>query len=232
MMDRPVVLVAGASRGLGLELVRQFADRGWQVIATMRDPGRAEELLRLQAERSAQISISLLDISDAGSTAALKTELRGSSLDVLFINAGIMGPSHHDPTRVTDDELQALMLTNALAPVRLARALLENLREASGVLVFMTSQLGSVARNETGNHDLYRASKAALNSLSRSFVAKLNHRIAVLSLHPGWVRTDMGGANAPLDAATSVAGMIDLVERARGTSGHRYLDYQGNVIPW
>lgn len=232
MTDRPVVLVAGASRGLGLELVRQFAARGWQVIATVRDRGRADELLRLQAERSAQISISLLDISDAGSIAALKAELGGKSLDVLFINAGIMGPNHHDPTRITDDEFQSLMLTNALSPIRLARALLENLKEPSGVLVFMTSQLGSVARNETGSYDLYRASKAALNSLTRSLVAKLSRRVTVLSLHPGWVRTDMGGANATLDAPTSVAGMIDLVERARGTGGHHYLDYQGNVIPW
>lgn len=233
MTDRPSILIAGASRGLGLELARQFADRNWSVIATARNMSSADGLARLQAERSDRISISLLDMSDPASAARLKAELSGRLIDVLYVNAGIMGPAHHDAAKITDGEFQSLMLTNALAPIRLATALLDNIRDGSGVIVFMTSQLGSVARNETGGYDLYRASKAALNSLTRSFVAKLPpRRLAVLSLHPGWVRTDMGGQNAPLDAGTSVAGMIDIVERARGTRGHRFLDYQGKVIPW
>lgn len=228
MTDRPVVLVAGASRGLGLELARQFVRRGWQVIATARDPSAAQDLTR-----SERLSVKRLDIADRESVSGLKAELGGQSLDVLYVNAGIMGPTHHDPMRITEDEFQSLMLTNVLAPVRLAITFLDNLRDGSGVIVFMTSQLGSVARNEGGGHDLYRASKAALNTLTRSFAARLGRRkLAVLSLHPGWVRTDMGGKNAPLDAGTSVAGMIDIVERARGTHGHRFLDYQGNVIPW
>lgn len=233
MTDRPIILIAGASRGLGLELVRQFADRDWRVIATVRDVQGAHELVRLQVERSDRISISLLDIKDPESIAALKGELGEQPVDVLYINAGIMGPTHHDVTKITDGEFQSLMLTNALAPVRLAAALLDNIRDGSGVMVFMTSQLGSVSRNESGGYDLYRASKAALNSLTRSFAAKLPpRRLAVLSLHPGWVKTDMGGKNAPLDARTSVAGMLDLVEKARGTGGHRFLDYQGKSIPW
>lgn len=233
MSERPVVLVAGASRGLGLELVRQFADRGWQVIGTARDVTRAPELIRLQGERPDRIAIKALDIAKPESIAALKAELGDTRLDVLYINAGIMGPGHHDPARVTDAEFDELMLTNALAPIRLAAALRGNLRDDKSVVVFMTSQLGSVARNEGGGYDLYRASKAALNSLTRSFVAKLpSPRPTVLSLHPGWVKTDMGGAQAPLDAPTSVAGMLDVVERARGAGGHRFLDYQGKEIPW
>ncbi len=233
MTDRPVILIAGTSRGLGLELVRQFAERNWTVIATVRDVKSADGLVRLQAERSDRISISLLDIRDPDSVARLKAGLVGRTIDVLYINAGIMGPTHHDAAKITDEEFQSLMLTNALAPIRLAKALLGNIRDGSGVLVFMTSQLGSVTRNVTGGYDLYRASKAALNSLTRSLVAKLPPRwLAVLSLHPGWVRTDMGGENAPLDAKTSVAGMLDLVEKARGTSGHRFLDYLGSTIPW
>lgn len=231
MTDRPIILIAGASRGLGLELVHQFADRNWSVIATVRKS--TDELVRLQAERPSQISIGLLDISDPDSVARLKAELGGRTIDVLYVNAGIMGPTHHDAAKITDGEFQSLMLTNALAPIRLATALLGNIRDGTGVIVFMTSQLGSIARNESGGYDLYRASKAALNSLTRSFVAKLpRRRLAVLSLHPGWVRTDMGGENAPLDARTSVAGMLDLVERSRGASGHRFLDYQGKPIPW
>ncbi|WP_119273330.1 SDR family oxidoreductase [Taklimakanibacter deserti] len=233
MADRPVVLVAGASRGLGLELARQFAERDWQVIATVRNLDGAPDLARLQTERPDRIAINRLDIADQSSVAAFKAEIGDRRLDVLYINAGIMGPRHHDPMRISDDEFQSLMLTNALAPVRFATTFLGNLREGTGVFVFMTSQLGSVARNEGGDYDLYRASKAALNTLTRSFVARLGARkLAVLSFHPGWVKTDMGGAKAPLDAETSVAGMIGIVEGARGTSGHRFLDYQGNVIPW
>lgn len=233
MRERPAVLVAGASRGLGLELVRQFADRGWQVIGTVRDVTRAPELIRLQGERPDRIAIKALDIATPESVAALKAELGDTRLDVLYINAGIMGPGHHDPRRVTDAEFDELMLTNALAPIRLAAELSGNLRDDKSVVVFMTSQLGSIARNEGGGYDLYRASKAALNSLTRSFVAKLpSPRPTVLSLHPGWVKTDMGGAQAPLDAPTSVAGMLDVVERARGAGGHRFLDYQGKEIPW
>ena len=233
MGERPVVLVAGASRGLGLELVRQFADRGWRVIGTARDVTRAPELIRLQGERPDRIAIKALDLTAPESIAALKAELSGERLDVLYINAGIMGPTHHDPTRITDGEFDGLMLTNALAPIRLATALLGKLRDEKSVVVFMTSQLGSILENDTGGYDLYRASKAALNSLTRSFVARLQPpRPTVLSLHPGWVKTDMGGASAPLDAPTSVAGMLDMVERARGAGGHRFLDYQGREIPW
>lgn len=233
MRERPVVIVAGASRGLGLELVRQFVDRGWTVIGTARDVTRAPDLIRLQGERPDRISIKALDIAKPESIAALKAELGGECLDVLYVNAGIMGPAHHDPARVTEEEFEQLMLTNALAPIRLAKALLGNLRDEKSVLVFMTSQLGSVARNESGGYDLYRASKAALNSLTRSFVAKLpSPRPTVLSLHPGWVKTDMGGAQAPLEAPASVAGMLDIVEAARGTGGHHFLDYQGKEIPW
>jgi NAD(P)-dependent dehydrogenase (short-subunit alcohol dehydrogenase family) len=233
MSERPVVLIAGASRGLGLELVRQFANRGWTVIGTARDVTRAHELIRLQGERPDRIAIKALDLTAPESVMALKAELGGGRLDVLYINAGIMGPTHHDPVRISDSEFEQLMLTNALAPIRLAKALLGNLRDDKSVVVFMTSQLGSVARNESGGYDLYRASKAALNSLTRSFVAKLpSPRPTVLSLHPGWVKTDMGGTEAPLDASTSVAGMVDIVEAARGAGGHRFLDYQGKEIPW
>ncbi|MGE3876701.1 MAG: SDR family oxidoreductase [Parvibaculaceae bacterium] len=233
MSDRPVVLVAGASRGLGLELVRQFAGRDWQVIATARDLDRAQDLVRLQAEWPDRITTCRLDIADQESVSSLKTGIGDRRLDVLYVNAGIMGPEHHDPMRIGEDEFHALMLTNALAPIRLATALLGNVRDGTGVIVFMTSGLGSVAQNDDGGYDLYRASKAALNSLTRSFVAKLGQRrLAVLSLHPGWVRTEMGGEAAPLDAETSIAGVIDVVEQARGTSGHRFLDYRGNAIPW
>ena len=233
MRERPVVLVAGASRGLGLELVRQFADRGWTVIGTAREVTRASELIRLQGERPDRISIRALDIAKPESVAALKVELGDASLDVLYINAGIMGPNHHDPARISDAEFDELMLTNALAPIRLAGALIGNLRDEKSVVAFMTSQLGSILENDNGGYDLYRASKAALNSLTRSFVARLRPpRPTVLSLHPGWVKTDMGGAKAPLEAPESVAGMLDIVEAARGAGGHRFLDYQGREIPW
>ncbi|MBV8591392.1 MAG: SDR family NAD(P)-dependent oxidoreductase [Acetobacteraceae bacterium] len=126
-----------------------------------------------------------------------------------------------------------MFYTNAVAPVRLARTLMDRMREPDAVIAFMTSIMGSVALNTEGGAELYRASKAALNSLTRSFAAGLRGRpIAVLSFHPGWVRTDMGGEHAPLDVETSVRGIADVLERERGRPGHRFLDYTGHELPW
>lgn len=222
------ILIVGASRGLGLGLARQFSSQGWQVIATVRDPARADALKAL-----AGVRIEALELDDADSLERLAQRLAGTQLDVLYVNAGIAGPQGKPATAASQMEVGQLFFTNAVAPVRLAERLLPLVEQKQGVIVFMSSILGSVETGPGMGMPLYGASKAALNHLTRSFVASLGEStLTVLSMHPGWVKTDMGGSEAPLDVETSARGMTEQVLRAIGQGGHRYLDYQGNPLPW
>ncbi len=223
-------IIIGASRGLGLGLASEFANRGWDVVATARDPGTATALAAAAA--AGGFAMLPVDIDDDDSVAALDSALGDRRFDLIFVNAGIYGPRHNSVVEVNHDEIAALMWTNAIAPLRLATRFLPRVRDG-GTLAFMTSILGSVALGEAGGMDLYRASKASLNIMSRSFVANVvkDRPIAVLNLHPGWVKTDMGTSAAPLEIAESVAGLADVVESSTAP-GHRYLDYTGATLPW
>lgn len=225
MAEQQTAIIIGASRGLGAGLVRELAGRGWDVIGTERAP--SAELAQAGAS-----SIETVDIDDAASIAALAGRLAGRTFDLVFINAGVSGPEHGSAEHVTRDELAALMLTNAIAPVRTARALLPLVRDG-GTVAFMSSVLGSVGGRTHNVFELYSASKAALNSLTRGFAAHdVGERaVGVINVHPGWVQTDMGGAGADIDTATSVNGIADMLAANRGP-GHKYLDYQGQTVPW
>ena len=213
-------IIIGASRGLGLGLAIELAGRGWDVTATQRTPsaGLAE----------AGVTVETVDIDDVAAVTALARRQPGP-FDVVFINAGVTGPQATANT-VAATDLAALMMTNAISPIRTARALLGALKPG-GTMALMTSILGSVTLHTHGMAELYSASKAALNSLTRGFAATDARDFAVLSLHPGWVKTDMGGAGADIDVATSVAGLADLLE-TETAPGHRYLDYTGKTLPW
>ena len=228
MPSNKTALIIGASRGIGLGLVRQLHGAGWQVTATVRTPARASELQALNG-----VLIESLDIDDGAALVALVQRLQGQVFDLLFVNAGIIGPSHQAAAKATAEELGQLFLTNVTAPIRLAERLVGQLRPQTGVLAFMSSGLGSVANPEGNNLALYKASKAALNSLTNSFVCELPEpRPTVLSLHPGWVKTDMGGENAMVEVADSCRGLIAQVERFAGQGGHHFVDYQGQKIDW
>jgi NAD(P)-dependent dehydrogenase (short-subunit alcohol dehydrogenase family) len=232
---RRQALLVGASRGLGLGLAQELVRRGWGVVATAREPKGSEALQTLARERKGSIEIEGLDVASSPSSENFVRAMQNRSFDLLFLNAGVFGPQHQSVHLATEAELDDLLLTNAFAPVRLAYRLVDTVTPDRGVVAFMTSRLGSVAANTSGGMDLYRASKAALNSLSRGFAvcdAVTRRRLTVLSLHPGWVRTDMGGKGAPLDVATSVRGLAEVLEARAGAGGHVFLDYQGNTIPW
>ncbi|TBU78600.1 short-chain dehydrogenase [Pseudomonas daroniae] len=228
MPSNRTALIIGASRGIGLGLVRQLHADGWQVTATVRDPTRATDLQALEGVR-----IESLDIDDNTALQNLVKRLGGQAFDLLFVNAGILGPAHQSAAAATAEELGQLFLTNVVAPIRLAERLVGQLRPHTGVLAFMSSGLGSVANPEGNNLALYKASKAALNSLTNSFVCELPEpRPTVLSLHPGWVKTDMGGDGATVEVIDSCRGLIEQVERHAGRGGHHFVDYQGNPIAW
>ncbi len=222
-------LIIGASRGLGLGLAAELGRRGIAVTATAR--GHAPDLAAAAAASEGRITVATVDIDDDASIAALVAALPGKTFDLVFVNAGVSGPQTGAAT-VDKAGFAALMWTNAVAPIRVAHALLPQLA-AGGTLAFMSSILGSVALNTAGGYDLYRASKAALNTLTRTLWAgKLKDKgVTLLTLHPGWVRTDMGGPSATLSVEESVAGLADVLAANR-TPGHRYLDYTGAELPW
>ncbi|HEY2178378.1 MAG TPA: SDR family oxidoreductase [Caulobacteraceae bacterium] len=226
-------LIVGASRGIGLGLAGEMAGRGWDVVATVRDLEKAKDLIALADKSGGKLRIELVDTAEAGSPEALRERLSGETFDVLVVNAGIGGPRDKNPRTVSHDEFCHLFVTNSLAPVRLAEIFSRQIAAKSGVVGFMTSVLGSVEGASAGGMELYRASKAALNSFTRSFAARHKDQDwAVLSLHPGWVKTDMGGPSAAIDVATSVKGLAEVIERARKDRKSGYFDYKGDTIPW
>lgn len=224
-----IILIVGASRGLGLGLVGEHLKRGFDVIATVR---QAEDEPALKALPGAErLTIHHLDVTSDDDIARLVSALTGP-LDIAFINAGISGPK--SVTAATADELNAVMQTNVFGPVRLAHALADNVREATGILALMSSAMGSIGENKSGGMEVYRATKTAQNSFARSlWLSKTRDRgVTVLSVHPGWVKTDMGGSNADIDIDTSVTGIADQLAAHVGAGTHTFIDYSGRELAW
>jgi NAD(P)-dependent dehydrogenase (short-subunit alcohol dehydrogenase family) len=209
-------------------LAKEFLAQGWDVTATVRSAPKHDEFLKFHD----QVTLDTLDINNPNSVSDFLPRIKGIMFDVVFINAGVGGPTGKDAATVTPEEITHLFLTNAISPVALAMKLVANVKPKSGVLALMTSILGSVTLGCGESVPLYSASKSALNQLTRSFAGSLKTDITVLSLHPGWVKTDMGGPHADIDVATSVRGLIDVLESKAGSHRHEYLDYRGHTIPW
>jgi len=221
-------LIIGASRGLGLGLVKTLLGDGWNVTATVRNPQAADALKALGPVR-----IEKLDMDDQHAVIALSQQLKDETFDLLFVNAGVKGPDNQGPGGATLAEVGQLFFTNAVAPINLAQRFVGQIRDGSGVLAFMSSVLGSVTMPDAPELALYKASKAALNSMTNSFVSQLGDRaLTVLSLHPGWVKTDMGGEGADIDVQTSTRGLVDQVNAFAGKGGHHFVNYRGETIPW
>ncbi|MGY4815009.1 SDR family oxidoreductase [Pseudomonas chlororaphis subsp. piscium] len=227
MSTPKTALIIGASRGLGLGLVQRLLDDGWQVTATVRNPQKAEALAALGPVRIEQ-----LDMDDQQAVIALNQKLKGEVFDLLFVNAGVKGPDDQTPGKATLAEVGQLFFTNAVAPINLAQRFAPQIRPDSGVLAFMSSVLGSVTMPDAPELALYKASKAALNSMTNSFVTQLEQKLTVLSLHPGWVKTDMGGEGADIDVETSTRGLIEQINAYTGKGGHHFVNYRGETIPW
>lgn len=234
MSGEKTALVVGASRGLGLGLVKELAGRGWSVIATMRSPATDKGLSDFAAQSGGKVRTLHVDMEQPASIDALAKTLAGQPLDLLFVNAGISGPHTPAATWTVQDVAQVFM-TNAAGPIRLAEALKDQVRQPHGVIAMMTSGLGSVASDFFfgDGPNLYSASKSALNKLTRAFAAALGDRkLTVLSMAPGWVRTDMGGQDAPLAIEDSVRGVIDVIEAKAGSGQHGFYGHDGATIAW
>jgi NAD(P)-dependent dehydrogenase (short-subunit alcohol dehydrogenase family) len=233
MSESRWALVVGASRGLGLGLAAELQSRGWNVVATVRDAAGEHRVAALADKPGGVVRVERLDINDDAAIAALRRRLDAAVFDLVFVNAGISPRGRDDVASASRDEAADVFLTNAVAPLRVACAFVDRVRDGPGIVAFMSSGLGSVAGKNDSYGELYSASKAALNSLSRSFAAGLGRRrITVLAIAPGWVRTDMGGAGAPLSVEQSVRGIVDVLETRAGTSRHGFVDYRGREVAW
>jgi NAD(P)-dependent dehydrogenase (short-subunit alcohol dehydrogenase family) len=229
-------LIVGASRGLGLGLVARLLERGWQVTATVRRPSAALSDLAAGEKSGCLRIITQIDIDDDAAIAALRTGLSGEpAFDLIFVVAGVATQAGTPVGQMSREVAGLVFQTNAISPIRVAESLHKRVA-VGGVIAFMTSKLGSVSLNQGGGWSSYRASKAALNTLSRSFAGQHSKaNWSVILMHPGWVRTDLGGRRATLDVETSVRGMVAVLERCldqdvRG--GCVFLDYQGQTVPW
>ena len=221
------VLVTGANRGIGLELVRQFRARGYQVIGTARNIETAKEL----AETGA--TLVQLDVTDSDSVRAMAEKLKGEKIDLLINNAGIQGHTAQSFAETDFDQVITTFDVNSLGPMRVTQALLPNLMAGSGkTVVQISSTMGSIANNGGGYYG-YRASKSALNMLNKSLALELaDLGITSIVMHPGWVQTRMGGENAAITTQDSVAGMIIVIDALEPGDSGRFLDYQGKELPW
>lgn len=223
----PTVLITGANRGIGLEYARQFAEKGYQVVGTARDPSDAKELAAV-ADRVEQ-----LDVTDAASVAALATRLRDVPIDLLVNNAGIFDRSDVTVDKVDFGMMEQTFAVNTLGPLRVTQALLPNLRAGKRrTVVNMSSHLGSIEKSN-GRWYAYRASKAALNQINKILSVELAPEgFICVVLHPGWVRTDLGGANATYSPQESVGGLLAVIEKLGPADNGRFYDFQGKPIPW
>ena len=220
------VLIIGASRGLGLGLAREYRARGCHVVGTVRGSNRTP------LHDLADVRIETVDINEPSQVAALRQRLAGQQFDLLFVNAGISNGPSETIASVSTDTFVSVMVTNALSPMRVVEAF-ESLVSPAGAIAVMSSDLGSVADNEAGGWEVYRASKAALNTLMRSFAARhASDPRSLFLIAPGWVRTDMGGPNAHLDVETSMRGVADTIEARSGHAGLHYVNYQGKTVRW
>lgn len=222
----PTVLITGASRGIGLGLLRHYAAAGWQVLACCREPEAVDAPDGV--ERIA------LDVADDARIAALADGLAGRPIDLLINNAGIYGPRDAVVGNVKSADWLEVLRINTIAPMMVTQALLPNIRAGNRkIIAIVSSKVGSIADNSSGNSYIYRSSKTAVNQVSKSLSIDLRAEdITVVALHPGWVQTDMGGPNALISTETSIHGMTTLLDRLTPDDSGKFFNYDGAEIPW
>jgi NAD(P)-dependent dehydrogenase (short-subunit alcohol dehydrogenase family) len=232
--NHKTVLVTGANRGLGLEFARQYAKEGWAVIASYRDPNRAQSLMELQKEFPQAIYLCQLDTSNEEELHNLSKKLSDISIDVLINNAGKYGPSGNNLSNTNPKEWLEIFLTNSIAPLLVTRAFMEQVQKSQQKKIIMiSSSMGSIADNTSGGAYIYRSSKTALNSVTKSLAIDLNDKgITVVALHPGWVKTDMGGPNALIEAKDSIFNLRKLIDSLTLKDSGQFFDYKGMALLW
>jgi NAD(P)-dependent dehydrogenase (short-subunit alcohol dehydrogenase family) len=231
MTDKQILLI-GASRGLGLAMAAEFLKKGWNVVGTVRGSGRTE-LHDLADEHPGRIEIESLNITEPDQIAALHDRLSGRSFDILFHNAGIADANpRQSVAEVSTEEFVRVLVTNALSPMRVIEGL-RDLVPADGLIGIMSSGQGSISNNEKGGAEVYRGSKAALNQFMRCYAARhAAEPRALVLMAPGWIRTALGGPDAPFSVEEAIPKVVDVLLSQQGKPGLHYLDREGRTVPW
>jgi NAD(P)-dependent dehydrogenase (short-subunit alcohol dehydrogenase family) len=227
------ILITGANKGIGLELVQQYSQEGWKVFACCRIPEKAEKLQQLKNNHS-QIEIIQLDVSEPNHIKKLADQIQNEPIDILFNNAGVWG-THHQVFGATDPQTWLeVFKVNTIAPQLLAEALINNLDKGQiKIIANMSSMMGSISQNTLGSFPLYRSSKAALNAVTKSLSLDLKDKnIKVVSLHPGWVQTDMGGPEAKISVEESVKGLKKVLSQLSMEDSGTFIGYDGQRLSW
>jgi len=238
----PTTVITGASRGLGLELARQYAADGWRVFACARNPQAAQELDELAEASDGRLTVHPLDVADHAQIAALARQIDGAPIDLLLNCAGVMGSATGSDNgmsaqrfgRTDYDEWTRTLRVNTFGPLKMAETFVDNVAASTQKkIVALTSITGSMGQNTFGGLYPYRSSKAALNAVLKSMALDLKRRgIIVLPLHPGWVRTAIGGSRGELDVVESVVAMRQLIAALQPTDSGRFLQWDGRELPW
>ncbi len=239
----PTLLISGANRGLGFELVKQFDARAWRIHACCRAPDKAKDLQAIAAKSDGRIQVHALDVSDFAAIEALAKALDGEPIDVLFNNAGIMEVQQRPLDQqgesqsfgsIDYDEFRQILRVNVMAPMRMIEVFVDNVAASDRkTIVTMSSILGSIATADSCRWVGYRASKTAVNMMMRGLASDLKDRgITAVGIHPGWVRTDMGSAAADVAPEDSGEGLAKVVDGLTPDQSGRYLTYDGGELPW
>jgi NAD(P)-dependent dehydrogenase (short-subunit alcohol dehydrogenase family) len=231
-MNEKHVLLVGASRGLGLAMAAEFVNKGWSVVGTVQGSGRTE-LHDLADEHPGRIEIESLNITEPDQIAALHDRLSGRSFDILFHNAGIADANpRQSVAEVSTEEFVRVLVTNALSPMRVIEGL-RDLVPADGLIGIMSSGQGSISNNEKGGAEVYRGSKAALNQFMRCYAARhVGEPRALVLMAPGWIRTALGGPDAPFSVEEAIPKVVDVLLSQLGKPGLQFLDREGRTVPW
>ena len=225
----PTTLITGANRGIGLAFVRSFAADGWSIQACCRNPDKAKDLKAVEGE----ITVQRVDVTDGLRVASLARELAETPIDVLINNAGVYGPRTGFGETDYDDWLNVFKI-NTLAPLRMAERFVGQVAMSERKLIAnISSVMGSITENTSGGSYIYRSSKAALNMVTKGLSIDVAPQgVTVVSFHPGWVRTDMGGEEASVEPDDSVAGMRQVIERITEADSGKFFSYDGTEIAW
>ena len=224
------VLITGANRGIGLALTQHYLKAGWQAIATYR---KAYDIESLQALSCPQLALMQADVGNDEDLENLAQQLESKGLDLIINNAGVYGPRNQALGTIDRQTWRDVLEVNTISPLMLAQALADNLAQNQGTLAIISSKVGSIDDNSGGEGYMYRSSKTAVNQVVKSLSIDLApYNITVVALHPGWVRTDMGGPNGHIDVQESVAGLTKVLANLNPELSGHFINYDGNEIAW
>ncbi len=228
------VMITGASRGIGLEMVKYGIEQNWRIFACCRHPQQADSLLAVAKLANGRVSVHVADMEELATIQALAYELRNEAIDILINNAGVYGSDKNSFGNVDVQSWINTFQVNSIAPLKVAEALIEQVRMGDKkIIACMSSKMGSMDDNGSGGSYIYRSSKAALNAVVKSMSVDLKaDGIKCVALHPGWVKTEMGGKNAEISTRESVTSLFNILLALKPEDSGRFIDVDGTTIPW